>query len=787
MTALDRKLLRDLSRTRGQAVTIALVVACGIAAFVASLSTGASLVRTRDRYYRVARFAEVFASLERAPLTVADRIGRIAGVAQSEPRLVFDVTVDVPGYGAPVVARLVSIPDSGESRLNRLQLRAGRSIDPRRRMEVIVNEGFATAHRLRPGDRVWAILHGKREALRIAGVALSPEFVFPIRGGEPLPDDRAFGVFWIGRSAVEAAFDMEGAFNDVTLTLAPRARPRAVMEEVDRLLEPYGGLGAYARDEQTSNRFLADEIAQQSTMATTIPVVFLAVAAFLVNVVLSRTVTAQREQIATLKALGYGNLPIALHYLELAIVIVAAGATAGIALGAWLGKAMTEQYTHFFRFPVLAFTLPAGAPVIAVAVSLLAAAGGALSALRRVVRLAPAAAMRPPSPPTYRHALLERLGLARGLSPEGRMLLRAISARPFRFALTALAVSCAMAIVVLGLFWRDALDHMLEVQFALAERGDATVAFSEPVNARAVRELARVPGVREAEGYRVVPVVLRSAQRSYRTGVLGIAPGARLRRLLDDRQRPIESRGGGLLLTRQLAEHLRVAIGDTVLVDVREGKRPRLDVPVAGLVDDMVGLSAYMDVEALHRSLDEGDTVNAAALRIDRRRAADVHARLKQIGGVATVASKDAWLRVFEETTATFVLFFTAILTAFAVVIAVGVVYNGARTALQERAWELASLRVLGFTRAEVSALLLSELALGLFLALPLGVVLGWGAAVGLSLVHQTDLFRIPPVVAPRTYAYAALVVLGAGAITALLVRRRIDRLDLVAVLKTRE
>lgn len=787
MRALDVKMLRDLAAARGQATTIGLVVACGIATFVASLGTGRSLVESRAAYYEASRFADVFATFERAPQPLAERIALIPGVAEVETRIVEDVRLDVPGYHAPAVGRLVSLPDDGTPRLNRLHLRRGRTIDARHRDEVVLSEGFADAHGLRPGSRLAAILNGRREVLRVVGVALSPEYVFPIQGGAPLPDDRGFGVLWMGREALAAAFDMEGAFDDVVLKLAPGAPAAPVIERLDRLLEPYGGLGAYGRDEQTSHRFLDDEIAQQRTMAATIPAVFLGVAAFLLHVVLGRIVGSQREQIATLKALGYADGRIAWHYFAMAGVVVAVGALAGTALGVWLGRLMTAQYTEFFRFPALEFELPPEVPIAAALVSLAAGGTGAFAAVRRVLRLAPAEAMRPPAPPTYRHALLERLGVVRGLPPELAMLVRAISARPLRFVATSLAVACATAIVILGLFWSDALDYMLQVQFRLAERATATVAFNRPVKARAVRELATVPGVREAEGYRSVPVTLRSAQRSYRTALQGIDPDARLRLLLDSDLQRISPAGSGILLTRQLAELLRVEPGDEVLVDVREGERPRRWMTVTRLVDDLVGLAAYVDLASLHRLMGEGDTVDAAALRIAEGRLPAVHARLQQLGGVATVAVTRAWLEVFRETTARFVLFFTAILTLFAVVIAGGVVYNAARIALQERSWELATLRVLGFTRAEVSTLLLAELTVNVLVALPLGLVLGYAAALGVSLAFETEMFRIPVVIAPSTYAYAVLVVLGAGVATALLVRRRIDRLDLVSVLKVRE
>lgn len=787
MRALDRKLLRDLVGVRAQIATIALVVACGVAAFTASLGTRDSLEATRERYYRESRFAEVFAHLVRAPEPVSDRLRLLDGVSEVETRLVFEVTVEPPDGRSAAIGRVVSLPPSGAPSLNRLHLRRGRTIDPARRDEVVVSEGFAAACRLRPGDRVAAVLNGRREEFRVVGVALSPETVFALAGDAPLPDDEGFGVLWVSRAALAAAFDMDGAFNDVVAALAPGASRDAVIEGIDRLLEPWGGLGAHGREEQSSHRFLSDEIAQQRTMATTIPPIFLGVSAFLLNVVLGRMVTAQREQIATLKAIGYGDGTLALHYLAMATIVVVAGAIVGTLAGAWFGAAMTAEYTRFFRFPVLEFHLGLATPLVAAATAFLAGATGAISALRRVARLAPAEAMRPPAPRGFRHGLLERLGLARGLSPRGRMLLRSISSRPLRFVLALAGIACSVGIVLLALCWRDALDHVIRVQFGLAERGDLQVAFRRPVAGRAVRELARVPGVADAEGYRVVAVRLRAGPRSYRTAVLGVPADARLRRMLDADLRPIEPPPDGLLLTRQLAERLRLAPGDTVQVEVREGERPVRDAVVAGLVDDFVGLSAYMEIGALHRLLREGDAVNAASLRAAGARTEAVRERLRGFGGVATVASRRSMREVFDRTTATFVLFFTGILTAFAVAIAVGIVHNTARVALQESSRELASLRVLGFTRGEVSALLLAELVLTLLLAIPFGLGLGYAAARAVSAAHQTETFRIPVVIEARTWALAALVVLAAGLVTALLVRRRVDGLDLVAVLKARE
>lgn len=787
MTTLDRKLVRDLSRMKGQVITIALVVACGIASFVSALTTYESLRSSQRAYYAQTRFADVFARLERAPATLVTQMREIPGVAQVEPRLVFDVSLDAGTSGPPAVGRMVSVPAGGQPALNALHLRAGSLLEPGQTDEVLVSEGFARVHRLRPGDRVSAVLNGRRQDLRVAGVALSPEYVFAIRGGDPIPDDRGFAVLWTSRSGLEAAFDMTGAFNDLALTLAPGADGRAVIDALDRLLEPYGGLGAIARAEQPSHRFIEDEIRQNQTMATTIPPIFLGVAAFLLNVVLGRLVTTQREQIAAMKAVGYANRTIATHYLKFVLVVVLAGTALGIVLGAGLGRLMLQAYAPFVRMPRLSYHMTVWIPLLAAVVSVLAAMVGAFGAVRGVAALAPAEAMRPPAPRIYRRMLLERLGPAAWLGPRRRMAARNLSGRPVRTLLTVTGMACATAIVVLSRWSHDAVAFMLDAQFRLAERGDATVAFTDPVPRRALRELASLPGVLRVEGLRAVPVQLRAGHRTYRTTILGLPADGDLRRLLDAELRPILPPPAGILLTDRLGERLGVRAGDDVLAEVREGERAKRRVVVAGLVNDMIGMAAYMDVRSLARLMREDERVSFANLAVDPPYAEELYRRLRGIGRVATVTEKAAALRAFEETTAQFILVFTAILTTFAVVIAVGVVYNTARIALQERAWELAALRVLGFTRAEVSRILLAEIAIQIVAALPVGMWLGYQASRGLAGMHETEMFRVPVFVDATTYAWSAIVVLAAGAASALIVRRRIDRLDLVGVLKTRE
>jgi putative ABC transport system permease protein len=784
--ALDRKLVRDLWALKTQVVSIALVIACGIGGLIASFSTYDSLLFSREQYYDRARFPHVFATAKRAPRSLEAHIRAIPGVSEIETRVVRDAQLSLPGVVPPMTARLIGYDFAHPSAMSRLTLKSGRWPAPGSRGEVVVNQRFFSARALTLGGRMDVLLNGKLERLTVVGTVLTPEYIYATRGGA-MPDDEWFAVLWIDAEALAAAFNMEGAFNSVLLRLAHHASNERVIEALDRLLEPYGGFGAVGREDQVSHKILSQEINQQQVWGTVLPAIFLLVAAFILNVVLHRQVNAQRGEIAALKALGYDERRIAAHYLKFASAIVALGVAIGITLGWRLGLAMTGLYTDFFQFPRFNYRLAPGIVLIGAASALFAAYGGALAAIHGVVRLRAAEALRPPSPAEFRPLIVERLGYAALFTPAQRMVLRSLERRPMRAATTVAGIAGSVAILIAGTFWADALDYFIDLQFNKVQRAQVQVGFFEAVAADVQRELERLPGVLQAETSRAIPVRLVAGHRHYRTSITGLADDATLQRVLDDRLNVHKPQPGGVLLTTRLAQRLGVAAGDVVIAELLEGKRIRAPVRVTGLVHELVGMNAYMRIGELNRLAREGHVVSAAGLLVAREHEAELLKRLKEVPAAGVVIVIRTLLDTFEKTTARNVLFFTGILTAFAATIAVGVVYNNARIQLAERSWELASLRVLGFTRREVSILLLGELALEILIAIPLGCIAGYGLAALILALMAHEVLEIPLVIFPGTYLYAAAIVAAAGLASALIVRNRIDNLDLVGVLKTRE
>lgn len=787
MNMLARKRWRDLWHVRGQMLAVVLVAAVGVANLVMSRSTLESLEASRARYYREYAFADAFAELKRAPEALARQLAGVPGVRRVDTRVSAFGRAELPGFRDPIRVQAVSTPEFGEPRLNRLYIRSGRAPEPGERRTLAVSDAFAEAHGLRPGDTLTLVLHGRRQAFRIVGVGATPEFVAQIAPTAIFPDQRRFAIVWMPRPELEAATDMDGAFNSVVFALDPRVPFARVAAGIDRLLAPYGGIGVVAREDQRSHRYLSEEFRQLRTMARVFPAVFLGVAAFVLYVVMGRLVAGQREQIGTLKAFGLENGRLLRHYAGFALFAGITGALLGLALGARLGALLANLYREFYRLPFLDFTISPGVLALAFGVSVGSALLGAALPVMQAARLPPADAMRPDLPwqgPTPR--LVQAFRLQR-LSQAHRLIARNLQRRPVRTLLTWIGLAFGTAVMMMGRFQNDSIDDIVDRQFRRAERHDVEVAFFEPRSPRTLHELAALPGVLRAEPVRAVPVRIAFRSADYRSVVRGLPEGTRLRRTIDRAGRPLALPPGGVVLTDYLAGMLGARLGDTIWLETLDGRRRVLQLRLTGLVGEPFGSQAYLPLATLDRLLGEGERVDGAVLAVDSGDMPRLFAALERRPYIAGVDQREVGIRNFYEGMANTILTFTLIATLFGIVITAGVVYSSARVSLSERARDLASLRILGFTPAEVGYLLLGELALLTVLAVPLGFVLGHGLIGLLVRGIDSDLFRISHHVSPSTYGLAGVTTLVAALLTGALIWRRVLALDLIGVLKARD
>ncbi|EWH02444.1 hypothetical protein Q427_08705 [Halomonas sp. BC04] len=787
LATLHWKLLRDLLRLKGQALAIAVVIASGVMTLVMSLTVLEALTGSRDRFYASHHYPDLFIDVKRAPLGLLEQLETLDGVSRMEPRVRAPVRLAVTGFDDPVRGVMLSLPDGRQPNLNRLHLLAGSLPEVGRSDQAVVSDAFAEAHGLAPGDTLEAIIDGRKTRLVLSGIARSPEVIYQAAPTDMLPDYHRYATLWMNQRALASAYGMEGAFNQLLVTLQAGADAETLIDELDLILARYGSTGTQTRHDQQSHRFLEEELAQQRAQAAILPTIFLAVSAFLLNVVMARIIQTQRESLAMLKAFGYRNGELARHYGWLAAAIVLLGWAAGVLLGAWSARGLAGIYSDYFRFPEMHFRVPTRSMALALAVAGLAALTGTWHAVWRAVREPPAEAMRPPAPQRFRRTWMERSPLGRALGNESRIILRHLLRHPTKATLSVTGIALSAGLLMMGAYQLSAVDKMLDLQYRQVMRMDIELTFGEVTPARAVGELRHLPGVLAVEAWRRVPVTLSHGHREYRTSLLGMDEQPHLRQVLDARERSQKIPAEGVMLTRFLADYLQAEVGDTLQVAVMEGRRQNLQLTLTALVDEPIGVGAYLQRDTLNALLGEGPAISGAWLLVDGDRQGALNEalnRMPAVAGIGLLAVAERGIRDYMDET---ILMIALVFVALAASIAFGVVYNNARIAFAERARELATLRVLGYSRTEVARILLGEIALITALAIPLGWLFGTGFSALLNRAFTNDLFRVPMVLTSHAFGFAAAGVIAASAVVAVLVIRRLGRLDMVTALKAVE
>ena len=782
---LHLKLLRDLSTLKAQALSISLLIICGVSLLIGSWSAYRALIDARDSFYTQYAFADLFIDVKKAPLSLTPQIQSIEHVSGVEPRIVLDGLIDLK-QGEPAVGRFISNPSGSQPKLNRLYLRKGRLPSAHRELEVAVHEGFAQAHHIELGQRIDLTIQGKRKQARVVGVALSPEYIYALSPFAPLPDDQHFGVIWMPIEALEEIGAMHGAFNQICVSTED-VELNPIKTSMDRILKQYGGKGAYSRDQQPSHQFVNDEILQQKTTALVTPFVFLGVAAFLIQITSSRLVSLHRIPIATLKALGYTSREVSSHYLTLITLILTMGALPGLVFGAGLGQLYSKSYEHFFRFPNIDFSLSTPVSLLGLLSGILPGLLGAYRSIRAVFQLSPADAMKPPAPLAFHSGWMETLPIMKHLRASQRMTLRTLLFRPFRLLFSTLGNSAALALIIVAISWNDTIEFLLNTQFHYVQREDASVLLTHPIKPGGVRELLTLPGVLDAEGYRTSPIRLHFMNHKKELSLMGWPHEPRLRGRFDSHLKKTHWPGAGIVLSRYFETCWGMKRGDLVEVETLEGKPRRKWVQLSEFSDELIGVSASTDLQTLSFILDESPTYNLILLRTDPEQNTRLYIQLKQLPVVSGVHFKSSLYQGFKRTMGSIIEISMIILTLFALCLALGVIYNSVRVSLSERCREIASLRVLGFTQRETNQILFTESALQTSFSLLPGCCLGWWITRLILKGVNTEVFAFPVVMNQSTYCRAILVILFGFILSTLLTAPLSAKLSLADALKAQD
>ena len=789
---LLRKLGRDMLERTGALLALLVIVAIGVGIFVSMAAVYRDLEGARSRYYAAYQLADFSVDLKRAPMHVVAEVAALPNVRAARGRVHLGVRIDLPDVDQPISGTAISMPAQPVPVLNGIMSRKGTWFSDGQAKEAILDDAFASAHGLGPGSRIRVVLLDKQHDLLVVGTAVSPEFVYVIPpGGGMAPDPSRYGILYLPERFLQESGDLDGAYNEITGLVhdASRVALDNTLRLIEDRLDLYGVTNTTPVHEQASAKYLDNELIQLKVNVLILPALFLAVAALVLNVLMGRLVVQQRTVIGTLKALGYSSGAITRHFLAFGVAVGAMGGLAGVALGWWLQGVFVGMYREIFALPGIEAHPQLDILAGGVAISVVFAVLGTLKGVRSGARLTPAEAMRPPPPEKGGRVLPELVPwLWRPLPFRWKMILRAVFRNPFRSSVSVFASMISTALVAATLSGLDAFDYMMQYEFEQVSHQDITVAFRDPRGERALGEFASLPTVSEAEPQLVVVCDLSNGPHRKRVGLTGLPRGNRLYTPLDRAGRPVIVPDEGLVLTAKLAELLGVAQGGAVRLRPLIGRRQEVEAVVVGTVDSYLGLSGYADIAYLSRLLGEEWVANAALGTLFRGAPQMAFFRaLRKRPTVIGVGERTRALTQIEDTFGEMMRKSIGITVLFAGLIAFGSVLNAALVSLNERRREVGTLRVLGYTPMQISEIFSGESLLVNTVGILLGVAGGVGLTHLLARAYNTELFRFPAVVVPRTLVTSALLVLIFVVAAQLIVHWMIRRLPWLEVMKIKE
>lgn len=759
MSILDIKRHRDLIALQGMLIAVGAIVAIGIGSYAGMLSTYVNLSQTKSNYYAQNRMADFWIDLKKAPLSEVEALRKFSGVTELRDRISFPIRVDIDDAEQLVTGMALSMPSEPISVINNFSLKRGSYFTKNRRNEVIVSEKFADARSIKPGDVLHLIMDGQRKKVYVVGTAISPEFVYCTPPGNMVSQPENYGIFFMKRDYMEDVFDFHGASNNVVGKLTPDSlqnNPSAALKQLADELESSGVFTSYLLKNQSSNATLSAEMSGVKSMATLLPLMFLIVAALIINVLMVRIAEQQRTVVGTLKALGYFDKQIFWHFIQFGIVVGALGGLAGCLLGYLISGSMITLYKGFFEFPHLANQLYPGIMISGIAISLFFAILGTIHGVHTVAKLNPAEAMQEQTPAIGDSVLLERWSwFWKHLDFRWQMILRGQLRNKTRSIIAILSGALGAAIVVMAFGLSNSLDMMLAFQFDKIMHNDFSISFRNEQPEQAIDMAKRIPGVLKAEPLFNVAGTFVSKNHQKKGVITGLLADGTMTVPHDATGNVVSVPSSGVLITVRMAKLLDVKEGDTIRFTPVKGTREEHEVTVIKIIKSMLGMVVYADYSYLNHMLGETSTVTDIQLKtafttVDKSNFYTYLKKMPQTQTIGDVEEQQKEMKIQFQSMSTM----SAVMIIFAAIIFFGSVLNASLIAISERKREIATFRVLGYTPGEVSAIFLREnMTLNIIGAL-LGMPLGYYLLAGMLLSYQTDVFSFPTFVDFNTWIY---------------------------------
>ncbi len=790
MQALFKKLLRNISQGKGQFWAVVAVVTVGIMIYVSMSSTYYNLKKSQEDFYQASNFADYYFSIVKAPERIIKDVEALAGVKRATGRISLDLPI-LKEDNKRATARIITFPLPMDNELNHILLSEGRMFTGKAgsNIEINTNPGFVDANNINWGDNVTVIYEGKPVDLSIVGTANSPEFIYPIKDiADLLPDHENFGIFMLPQYEAGPVFNYAGQINQVLVEFTPNTDHAKAAEEIKELLKPYGFLASYPRDDQLSHAMLQTELDSIKSLTTFLPFIFLSIAAAIQFVILRRMVRNQRAQIGVIKALGYSNGQIILHYSTYALLVGLIGAILGAITGWLFSGILTDFYLLYFNLPHSPGGFNSKAIIYGFIISIVVGLAAGWSAARQVSKIQPAESMRPVPPKTGSKSIVENWSaLWIRLGSDWKISLRNISRNRGRFMLTTVGIALAVALLVISYFMNDAVDYMMQSIFH-DQKYDLMIRVATPVKEGELSSIAAIDGVLKVEPFLELPVRMTYKGKSEDDVLTAYNPAMSLKKIADEKGRELNIPAQGVLLSNSQAQKLGVRVGEDVEIEtlLPQGPTHRSFIRVAGISHQMIGSATYVDLEVANRLLEAQNLISGAMLKSEAGKASLVEERLGEMLNIASISSREKEIANFEANLGA-MIYTVGIMVLFAMILGLAIVYNASLMTFVERERELASLKVIGYSNKELAGILGKENLLQSILGIALGLPLGKIMATGFISSIETDLYSFPVIIYPLTYVFSTLTAIVFIIIAHRLAIRGVNRINLVETLKNRD
>lgn len=780
MKKLNVRLLRTIRESKGQFISVAVIVALAICIYISFSMTAINMEDSVDYYYDTTKSSDIHLQLVKMPKGAVNELNTIEGVEKVQGRISFDVPLRVNDEGEKVRIRIISVPKN--ENINTLYIIKGHNIK-KDIYDIVLLEQFAKARNIKLKDEITPYINGKTYNLDVIGIAASSEYVYLMENEQSLlPAEKTFGVGYVSEEFAQSAYGYKGSYNELLIKVKDENKIDEIADTIEKKLDKYGVKRVIKKEDQLSNKVLTDKIEGINKMSSAIPILFLIVAAVIISIMISRIVKNDRTVIGVLKALGYNNLSILSHYIKYALGIGIIGALGGIISGIFLSNIMSSAFIQFFNIPIFKLRIYYIHILYSIFLTSVFCIASGFMGARPVLNIMPADSMRPEAPKDGKRIFIEKIGFIwKKIKFSWKMVIRNISRSKKRFTFLVLGLALTYGINTVPVFQSTAINSVFSLQYGEFQTMDYTIDFVHPMNEQVIKDLKNIIDTDKIEPKLEYPFEITNGWRKKTVSIIGVPKDTSFYEFKDKYNKKVSLQEEGLFITEILAQILDVKEGDKVLIKNFIPGKSDVTIKINGIIKQHLGSNIYMDIKLMEELLIEKQMITGVSLDSED----DVEEKLKNVKNISSIKSISDMKNSFKEFLDS-VIYTTGVYMVFGGILGFAIIYNSTIISISERSMEFSSLRVMGFDKKDIYWMIAKENFIMTIVAILIGIPIGLGMQHGIAKAFNTEMITLPVIIRPQTFIIAAIATIIFVIIAQLATLKKIYNLNFIDALKNR-